>query len=1022
MRIKIYVIKIFVVFILCLVFIDKTVAQNVFEVKGKVVDEDNQPLIGVSVKVKDQPIGISSDINGNFSLKVPQNSVLVFSYIGYLTQEENIAGRTFINVILKADAKALEEVVVVAYGTQKKISVTGALTTVQGEELARSPVPDLAQAMVGRTSGILAQQASGQPGSDDVTIRIRGTSTISDSDPLVLVDGVERPFNSISSEEVDNITILKDASTTAVYGIRGANGVILVTTKRGKTGAPKISFSSSYALQTPTRLPKFANSSDYALMYNEAMKNDRPEMTDDQLLFKPEDFEKFADGSDPILHPDVDWFEYMMKENAPLSRQALSISGGNKIAKYFVSLGYLNQGGLWKEFNEQFGYSNNTNYNRYNFRSNVDFEITKSTSLGLSIGGISDKTHTAGNPFSDMLTTPPLVTPGIVGDKIVLNDAVTARNPMQFISEGYDEVFKNQLNISADLNQKLDAITKGLSFRSKMAYDSHYGTTLGRNITRATYKPVLTLVDGEETVVYRPLRDESIGGVSSIGFNDQNKRVYFEGALQYQRAFNKHNVGGLILYNQNKQWWHGLESTTPQYAEVPIGYMGVVTRLTYDYDYRYLLEVSVGRNGSENFPEENRFGTFPAISAGWNVTREPFVQKLLGNSPFLSNLKLRASYGETGNDKSRGYRFLYFPSEYINGSGRAVFGEEMQNYPGVFEGKLGNPNITWEKAVKQNFAVESSFFKERLDFNFDYFIDYRNNILSSKPVIGHVAAAIQDVYNVAKVRNKGYEISLGWKDKAGAVNYWINGNYTFARNKVIYNAQPQDPDNPNLWTTGISLNQTLGLIAHGFFNTQQEADAWPIQFSSRSTPGDVRYIDVNGDGVVNEKDLTPIGAPVYPEINYGSSMGLSFKGFDVNVLFQGAANVSSRLSGYMREPGKLFAAMLAEVKDQRWTPENAANATRPKLTATYANASNYQVSSLWQRDASYLRLKNVELGYRFDGDFLKKFGVSSARLYVSGQNLVTWDKIKLVDPESNPGNSFRYPQLKIFNTGLSVQF
>jgi TonB-linked SusC/RagA family outer membrane protein len=530
------------------------------------------------------------------------------------------------------------------------------------------------------------------------------------------------------------------------------------------------------------------------------------------------------------------------------------------------------------------------------------------------------------------------------------------------------------------------------------------------------------LVDGQETIVYRPLRDESIGGVSSIGFGRRSKRVYLEAALQYGRSFNKHNVGGLILYTQNKQWWHGLEKRSLQYPEVPIGYMGAVARFTYDYDYRYLFEFSIGRNGSENFPEESRFGTFPAVSAGWNVTREPFVQQLLGENKILSLLKFRASYGETGNDKSLGYRFLYFPSEYLYAPSRAVFGEEMQNFQGVYEGKLGNPNITWEKAVKQNYAVESAFFNNKLSFNFDYFIDYRNNILNSKPVIAHVAAAIQDVYNVAKVRNKGYEITLGWKDKIGQVNYWINGNYTFARNVVLYNAQAQDPDNPNTWTTGISLNQTLGLIADGFFNTQQEADAWPIQFASSSTPGDVRYIDINGDGVINERDVTPIGAPVYPEVNYGSSMGLSYKGFDFSVLLQGAARVSSRLSGYMREPGKLFAGMLEEVKAQRWTPENMENATRPKLTATYANASNYQVSSLWQRDASYLRVKNVEFGYKFNSTFLNKLKISSARLYVSGQNLFTWDEIKLVDPEQNPGNSFKYPQLRVFNAGLSVQF
>lgn len=1020
MNTRLYKLKIFVITVFCFAFSAEVIAQ--WEVRGKVTNEEDLPLVGVSVKLKDKTTGTVTNTNGEYVLQASDgNGVLVFSYVGYTDKEESINGRKVIDVNLGSDVSSLEEVVVVAYGTQKKISVTGALTTVQGEELAKSPVPNLAQAMVGRTSGILTQQVSGQPGNDDVTIRIRGTSTIGDNSPLVLVDGVERPFTSISPDEVDNITVLKDASTTAVYGIRGANGVILVTTKRGKSGRPKISFSSNSALQAPTRLPDFANSYDYATLYNEAMRNDRPGITDAELLFKPEDLEKFKDGSSPVLHPDVDWFEYMMKPHALQTKQTLSVSGG-KAVRYFVSLGYFDQGGLWKEFNEQFDYSNNTTYNRYNFRSNLDFDITPSTKFGLSIGGIAGRTHTAGNPFTLMQQTPPMVTPGLVGDKLILNDLVTARNPISSISGGFDENHVNQLTINGDINQKLDFITKGLSVRARLAYDSNYGTQLGKNVTRVEYKPVLTLIDGQETIVYQPLNDESIGGVSSISFYDRSKRVYFEGALQYDRSFGNHNVGGLFLYNQHKQWWHGLERYTPQYPEVPIGYLGTVARLTYDYDYRYLLEFSIGRNGSENFPEGKRFGIFPAISAGWNVTREPFMQQLLGDSKVLSLLKFRASYGETGNDKSRGYRFLYFPSEYFYGASRAVFGEDLQQYESVYEGKLGNPDITWEKAVKQNYAVESGFFNDRLNFTYDYFIDYRNNILNSRPVVAHVAAAIQDVYNVAKVRNKGHEFTLGWKDKVGNLGYWVNGNYTFARNTVIYNAQPQDPNNPNTWTTGISLNQTLGLISYGFFNTQEEADAWPTQFASRSTPGDVRYIDVNGDGVINELDITPIGAPTYPEVNFGSTMGLSYKGFDFSILFQGATNVSTRLWGYMREPGRLFAGMLNEVKEQRWTPENMENATRPKLTVTYANASNYQVSSLWQRDASYFRIKNAELGYAFSGNFLSRFNISSARLFVSGQNLHMWDKLKIVDPEQEPGNGFRYPQLKVFNAGINIQF
>lgn len=994
--------------------------------RGHVTELGNgQPLPGASVQITQLKKGVITNDDGRFQLEnIPEGKYdLLVSFVGYTAEAREItvqAGKEVqADVQLKA-SQSIKEVVVVAYGSQKKITVTGAISTVKGQDLARSPVPDLSQAMVGRTPGILAQQAGGQPGNSQVTIRIRGASTIGNQDPLVLVDGVERPFNSINAEEVDNITVLKDASTTAVYGIRGANGVILVTTRRGTAGGPKISFNSNFSLQTPVRLPKYVNAYDYAVLYNEAQLNDNPNLTPDQLLFKPIDLQKYKDGSDPLFHPDIDWMDFMMKKTAPQSKNSLNISGGGKAAKYFLSLGYLDQGGLWKEFNPQYGYSNNTTYKRYNFRSNIDFNVTPTTVLGLSLGGFSDKMHTAGNPFYDIQSTPSGITPGLIDNKIIINNNVTGRNPLPSISAGYDDYFVNQFNITADLNQRLDAVLKGLSFRAKLGYDSDYRTAISKNVTRAKYELLLGMVDGVEMPLYRPINEESIGGESAASFSNRSKRIYTEAALQYERSFGKNNVGGLLLFNRNKQWWTGYK-----YNEVPVAYQGIVGRVTYNYDYRYLLELSLGRNGSENFPPWNRYGTFPALSAGWNITQEPFMKTWLGTSSTLSLLKLRASYGETGNDKfmigndrSTYERFMYFPAEYTFTNNRAQFGEELTNYQGVVEGKAGNPDITWEKAIKQNYGIASSFFDGRLNISFDYFIDYRNNILTQPPTTAHVGTQLQDVYNLAKVRNKGYEIQAGWKGAIGAVNYWINGNYTFARNKVLENGRPESPQNQ----LGNALNQTYGLIALGFFNTQEEADAWPLQYASRSTPGDVKYLDYNHDGKINENDFSPIGHPVYPEINYGIGAGLSYKGFDLSLLFQGAANVSRVLSGYMQRPANQFGTIWEVVKDERWTPENAAHAKRPKLTATYSNSTNYQNSTLWMRDGSYLRLKNIELGYNFNSSLLKRIGITTARLYASGQNLITWDKLKVVDPEQQASNSFQYPQLQIFNAGLNIQF
>lgn len=1019
MNVKNLVVRtLFVFCLMCMAFV--AFGQTTIRVSGKVQDEEKLPVPSVSVTIKGKTTGAMTDKDGNYTLDVGSNDVLVFSSVGFQSLEMPIQNRRVINVTLLASVNSLNNVVVVAYGTQKKISVTGALTTVKGEDLAKSPNVNLAQTLVGRTSGVLAQQSTGQPGNDAVNLRIRGSSTFnSNSSPLVLVDGIERPFTAINAEEVSDITVLKDAATTAVYGIRGANGVILVTTKRGTSGKPQIGFSTNLAIQTPTRMPKFASAYDYAVLYNEALKNDNPNQTP---LFTATDLQKYQDGSDPIFHPDIDWFDFMMKKTAPQSKNTLTLNGGGQFAKYFVSLGYVDQSGLWKEFNQKYGYSNNTNYKRYNFRSNLDFNLSKTTVLGLSLGGFSDQYHTAGNPFGSIQNTPSLITPGLIGDRIIINNTITGRNPLPSISAGYDERFVNQFNVTADFNQKLDFVLKGLSFKSKLGYDSDYRTLFGQDITRATYAPLKVVIDGVETVVYQPLQDESIGGVSTQTFDNRSKRIYFESALQYNRVFGKHNVGGLVLFNQNKQYWPS-SSYTVEYPEVPIGYLGVVGRLTYNYDYRYLIEASLGRNGSENFPKGRRFGTFPAISVGWNVTREPFMKKLLGDKSILSLFKLRASYGETGNDKiidgnNIYQRFMYFPSEYTFVSNRAQFGEDFKQYQGVVEGQLGNPEITWEKAIKQNYAAELNFFQDKLTLKFDYFIDYRNNILYQKPAIAHVAAAIQDVYNIARIRNKGYEAEIGWNGKIGNATYYVNANYTFARNRVLENGTPESPQNQ----LGNSLNQTYGLVANGFFNTQAEADAWPLQYAAKSTPGDVRYMDINGDGKVDQNDFVPIGNPTFPEVNYGVSTGMSYKGFDFSVLFQGADKVSRAYSGFMQRPANQYGTIWEVVKEERWTPENTANAKRPKLTATYANASNYTNSTLWMHDASYLRLKNVELVYKFTNGFLKKAGLSSARIYVSGQNLVTWDKLKVVDPEQEASNSFSYPQLQIFNAGINIQF
>lgn len=988
-------------------------------IKGKVVDDTGLALPAVSVKVENGKEGTLTGVDGAYSIKVPsEKSVLIFSSVGFGIRKIPVSNRIALEkVVLEPNVKALSEVVVVGFGTQKKVTITGAVSSVKGTELAKAPTVNLSQSLVGRMPGLLVRQASGQPGNDDVTLRIRGISTIGDASPLILVDGVERPFTEIDPSEVENIALLKDAAMTAVYGIRGANGVVLVTTKKGTVGPARVSFSSQYALQAPTRLPDFVGSYDWAVLYNEARKNDNPSLDDSALPFSQDDLQKYKDGSDPLMHPDVDWFDYMMKNTAPQGKMNININGGSEAAKYFMSLSYLEQGGLWKEFNQQYGYSNNDNYKRFNFRGNTDFNLTPLTTLSFSVAGISAKRHRSANPFYNMMTSAPILSPGIVDGKIVQITKLTTGNPIKALSNGYDDYYTNDVNLTFDINQKLDFLLPGLLVRSKFGYNTAYNTTNGRNMSPAVYNLVYADVEGEQQIVFQPVSDASIGGENAMTYSGREKRTYFELALQYNRSFHKHNVGALILYNQSKSYW-----PDTQYPLIPTAYQGAVGRITYDYDNRYLLEFNLGYNGSENFPPKSRFGWFPAASAGWNISRETWMKNIAGPDKVLTRLKFRASYGQVGNDKFGTYRFLYYPSEYVSG-GTSYFGEDQKSYVGYREGKLGNPNITWEKSVKQNYGFESGFFKDRLTLNIDYFFEKRNNILAGlKTVPAFVAASLQDVYNLARMQNRGFEVEFGWNGRAGKVSYYINGNYSFARNKTLYYDEPIDLQNPQLARTGRPWGQPFGYVALGLFNSQEEADAWPMQFGGASGAGDVKYKDVNGNGVIDVNDMAPIGYNDFPEVNFGSNLGLSYKNFDFSVLFQGATNVSRFLTGFMQKPAVQYGQTLEAVKSETWTPENAANAIRPKLTVTYGNVNNYNSSTLWMRDASYLRLKNLEFGYKLPAKLAGRMKLSSMRVFISGQNLLTFDDLKYVDPENTTSDTFLYPQLKVYNIGINVQF
>lgn len=995
-------------------------AQKGIVVKGTISDEKQEPLIGVNVIVEKTNIGTITDVNGKFSITVPSSSsVISISYIGYETYSFTVGDKRNFQISLKENSKVISEVVVVGYGTQKKETMTGAITTIKSDDILKAPVGNATQALAGRTPGLQVKQTSGQPGNDNSTIRIRGIGSLSDANsaPLTLVDGIERSFSQLDPEEIETVTVLKDASSTAVYGIRGANGVIIVTTKRGKEGKAQITYTGNVAVQAPTRLPKPLSSYDFARLFNEARYNDTPAGSAAPVdIYKPYELERFKDGSDPLMYPNMNWLDYAMEDYAIQEKHNINIGGGTKFSRYYVSLGYFNQNGLQKEFNQSYGYSNKDSYKRFNFRSNIDMDLSKSTLMKLTIGGRSGVKNTSGGTFfKEVLRAASVASPGFVNGTLVMIDGrPTSGNPLVQLSSGLDTYSDNHLDVNLELEQKLNFITDGLKIRAKVSYDNDYSQNVSRSKSVPTY--TISRTDSLLTtpIIFKKNADNAELGNPTLSYSGQNQQFYTEVALSYNRKFGKHSVSALALYTQSKKWFHGLD-----YPGIALGLQEFVGRATYNYDTKYLLEFNMGYNGSENFPKDKRFGFFPALSAGWVLTNEKFIENSIGTD-ILSYLKIRASYGEVGNDQLGNNRFMYLSGTYVSGSS-IIFGEDRVTYKGYKEDSFGNPDVTWEKDRKQNYAIESKFFKDKLSLNVDYFFNSRVNILWELSTLPSHAAIPSGSYNIGATENKGYEIEAGWTDRIGKLRYWINGNYSFARNKIIEMDEAKDLANPQLWQTGRRVGEVFGYVFEGFFNSQEEIDQWPTQFGATLAPGDVKYADVNGDGKVDTKDRVPLLNPNFPEVNYGISGGFEYKNFDLSFLFQGATNMTVLIGDNFKTPfaekGNAFENALG-----RWTPTNMEGATFPRLTTNYSVANNYEVSTLWLKDASYLRLKNLEMGYLFNSAKLKSFGISSIRFSLSAQNLFTWDKLKIVDPEGTANNGLNYPQLKIYNVGLSVKF
>ena len=1039
--------------------------------KGKVVDDrTSEPLVGATVKVKGSTIGTITDIDGNFALDIPDNiSPIVFevSYMGYASKEAAPAKTTGFTIRLAEDSQTLEEVQIIAYGKQSKMSVTAAISSIDTKELLKSPSGSVANALSGAVTGLSSIQPSGQPGAENPSIYIRGTGSLSDelSKPLILVDGVERSFFQMDSHEIESITVLKDAASTAVFGVRGANGVVLVTTRRGVSGKPVISLNSSFGLTQALRNLKGVDSYTYATLYNEAQLSDNPSLTESQLGFSPFVIDMFRTNEDPIMFPNVDWNDYLFKNLAWQTQHNLTLSGGGERFRYFVSLGYLLQDGMLKQLGES--YDPNYQYKRFNYRSNVDIDITKSTLLKVNIGGHvgAKREPRTDELWRKVLWSTPFSSPGIVDGKLISNIysnryiSIGERScPLDYYyNYGYNVDTDNVLNLDLALEQKLDFITPGLSMNIKGAYNTNYNVKASRTPSGADSMCTPIYLGSIETPgmdFWDPRFDRTIvyqtDGVSGLheqmSYGEEvgrGRNWYGEFSLNYSRSFGDHDVSALFLYNQSKKYYPETKIDGKVfYMDIPTAYVGYVGRMTYAYKKRYMVDLNAGYNGSENFAPDKRFGFFPAVSAGWILSEEKFMKK----QKVIDFLKLRASYGIVGNDKMENARFLYMAGAWsgyntvAKGQGSWQFGKDGGTglLPDAKENTMGNPDVTWEKVAKQNYGIDLKMFDSRLSLTADVFFEKRKDILSTRNTLPAITDINLPKINLGKVNNHGYELSLGWNDRAGKVDYWLKANVSYAKNKIIYMDEVV-PNEPYMAETGRSTGLTYGYIFDRFlqkddFDTdgnlkkdENGRQILPQMALGTPRPGDALFKDLNGDGVINGDDKTRFGYAERPDYVFGFLGGLKWKNFEFSMQWTAAMNASRILDGEYRNAfGSTNSRMLLKfLADGRWTEENP-NSRFPRLT--FMNKSHYlQTSDLWLMNGSYLRLKTAEISYTLpQKDFLKKVGIESVRFYCNGYNLFTLfsDLNDIdIDPEGvTDGGNNNYPNIRIYNFGVNISF
>lgn len=1019
----------------------RSVQQKANKISGIVLDNNQEPAVGATIRLKGaEGTGVITDIDGRFTINASPQDVLVVSYIGFATQEVQVGRQKELVITLKEDTEVLDEVVITAFGAgQKKESIVGSIQTVRPNDL-KIPSTNLSNSFAGRLSGVIAYQRSGQPGSNGSDFFIRGISTLSGmTSPLIILDGVEvtsADLNAVDPEIIEGFSILKDATATAMYGTRGANGVMIVTTKSGADlEKPAIGVRVEANITTPTQIPEFVDGYRYMELYNEAVTGEQT----GNILFTQEQINNTRNNVNPYIFPNVDWYGSLFKDMAFNQKANFNIRGGTKKITYFMNVGVNHETGMLKdEASKLFSYKNNIDLMKYTFQNNIDFHMTKTSTISLhlnvQLNDLKQPNTSVGDLYGAVMNSNPVDFP-IAYPADGMNNWIYwgaysggndqgAVNPMASLTNGYTDVFESTVRANIDFDQKLDFITKGLRFKALFSFNTYNKTQTSRSqgINRYTISGYWQNPDGTYDYEIRPFGTSNpqkpvLSTTSSVG---GNRRIYFQSYLDYNRSFGDHNVNGMFLWNIDQ---YDNNAPGDLIASLPRRKMGIAGRLSYDYARRYMVEFNAGYNGSENFAKGHRWGFFPSIAVGWNISQERFFQPL---TDVVSNLKLRASYGLVGNDQlmENGslVRFIYMSDITLQHDDvQFVTGDRQQiSLKGPMYTRYQNNDLTWEVGEKLNVGMDLQLFNS-LNIAMDVFREIRRDIFQKRASIpNYLGTANTSVYgNLAKVKNWGVDLSVDYGkqiNKDLAIQF--KGTFTFARNKILeYDEAPGL--RPALSNIGKKLNTNYGYVANGLY-----IDYADIANNATSTlgniaiaPGDIKYVDQpdkdgNYDGKITSDDRVPLGHPTVPEIVYGFGPSIAYKNWDFSFFFQGVANTSLMISGFAPFGTQYNRNVLAWIADDYWSVTNQnPDAAYPRLTKN-DNNHNTQASSFWLRNGAFLKLKNAEIGYTY----------KKVRFYVSGANLLTFSPFDLWDPEMGGGRGLSYPTQRTFNVGLQLKF